>query len=67
MHSYPVTPKPRLAYGMEEFAESIGMSRTFVYGEKSAGRLRTFKLGKRTLVSDDEARRYLAEVQQVAP
>lgn len=58
------TPKPRLAYGIAEFAESIGMSRAFAYQEKAAGRLQTFKLGKRTLVSDEEARRYLAQAQQ---
>src|SRR5690606_478278 len=39
----PEAPKPRLAYGMEELAEAIGVSRAFVYQERAAGRLKTFK------------------------
>jgi len=56
--------KPRLAYGMEELATALGVSRSFVYQEKAAGRLRTFKLGRRTLVSDEEARRIVAAAQE---
>lgn len=62
----PKTPKPRLAYGMEELAEAIGVSRAFVYQERAAGRLKTFKLGRRTMVRAEEAKRYLDAMQEAA-
>lgn len=39
-----------------------GMGRTWFYGEVAAKRIRTVKLGSRTLVPDSELRRYIAEV-----
>lgn len=62
----PAAATPRLAYGMEELAEAIGVSRACVYGLKAEGKLTTFKLGRRTLVTADEARRLLTELQAAA-
>jgi excisionase family DNA binding protein len=41
-----------------------GMGRTWFYGEVAAKRIRTVKLGTRTLVSNSELRRYIAVAAQ---
>lgn len=43
-----------------------GMGRTWFYGEVAAKRIRTIKLGARTLVRDTELRRYIAEAANSA-
>jgi excisionase family DNA binding protein len=48
-----------LAYRIEELATLLGVSRSFVYLEIQAGRLRPVKLGRCTIILAEEVRRYL--------
>lgn len=58
--------KPRLAYTLGELADSLGVSRAFLYRLKGEGKLRMVKLGRRTLVTAEEAQRMLADLQEAA-
>ena len=42
-----------------EFCERYGPGRTTTYQEIKAGRLRARKCGKRTIITDDDAERWL--------
>ena len=53
-------PLPRLAYGVNEAAASLDLSRRSLYGLIEAGMLRTIKIGGRRLVPADELRRLCA-------
>lgn len=53
---------PRIALTIEEFARSTGLGRTTIYQEIKNGRLVPVKVGKRTLVPADEARRWLGRL-----
>jgi len=44
-------PNPRLAYGPEEAANQLGVSRARFYQLVKAGQVRTYKDGKRRLCS----------------
>jgi hypothetical protein len=58
----------RLAYTVQEFCTQIcPMSRGFFYEEVKAGRLGIVKNGNRTLVTDDESRRYVAALPSKTP
>ncbi len=43
----------KLTYSINDTIEALGLSRQTVYNEINAGRLRTFRVGKRRMVSDD--------------
>ena len=43
---------------------ALSMGRTWLYEEISAGRIKAVKLGRRTLISDAELRRVIAEAVQ---
>jgi excisionase family DNA binding protein len=49
----------RIAFSVDEFAKSAGLGRTTVYVEIKAGRLLPVKVGKRTLITANEAQRWL--------
>ena len=50
---------PRLAWGVDDFAATIGIGRSKVYEEIRDGKLRAKKLGARTLITADAAAAYL--------
>lgn len=59
-------PKPRqqfrlaeTVFRVEEAAEFLRISRPFLYRLVKAGKLKTFKIGERTLVSGRELARYV--------
>jgi hypothetical protein len=52
-------PAPELAFSLAEFCKRAKMGRTKAYEEIRAGRLIALKLGKRTIVTTEEARRFL--------
>lgn len=52
----------RLAYSPSEFAERLGKSRSFVYGEIARGRLKARRLGARMVITDHDLRDYLASL-----
>lgn len=51
----------RLAFGLGEVAQMLGVSASFMRLEVARGRLGVFRLGKRTLVSREVLERYLSE------
>jgi hypothetical protein len=50
---------PRLALGVDEFALAVGVGRTIIFAEIKAGRLVARKLGKRTLIYDQDGRAWM--------
>ena len=49
----------QLAYSINDTAKALSLGRTTIYALINAGRLETFKLGRRTLVKADSIRRLL--------
>lgn len=47
---------------VRSFCESVGIGRTRFYQEVKAGRLRVRKLGRRTLVTTDDAEEWLSNL-----
>ena len=54
-----------LAYGINGFARAVGIGRTKLYEEISAGRLRALKAGKRTIITVEDGRAYVASLPAV--
>jgi excisionase family DNA binding protein len=50
----------RICYAVREAAALMGVGKNLIYREISGGRLRTAKMGKRTLVPVDAIREWLA-------
>ena len=49
--------EPRIVnWRVNEFCISHGIGRTYFYDEVKRGQIKTFKVGKRTLISDIEAK-----------
>lgn len=55
----------RLAYTIVELAEMSGLGRTTIYREAKAGRLRLTKIGKRSIITVAEAKRWMAAVSGI--
>ena len=52
----------KIAYSIPEFMQASGIrSRTGVYSEINEGRLKTFKVGRRRLISREAAKKWLAQ------
>ena len=60
------TGKPRLAYGISEFCEAVGLGKSKIYLEIASGALRARKLGKRTIIEVDDAKAWLRNLPQKA-
>ena len=54
----------KVALTIAETVKATGLSRTRLYEEIKAGRLRVAKIGRRTLVPPDEIRAWLARATQ---
>ena len=52
----------KFAFSPGEFAESHGISRTTVYKEIAAGRLKVSKVGRRTVITLEQAAAWRAAV-----
>jgi len=52
----------RAAWSIEEFAARYGISRSRVYQEIAAGRLKTSKIGARRVVTAAQEANYLAKI-----
>lgn len=50
---------------VNEFCERYRVSRTTFYKERSAGRLRTIKIGRRTLVRIPDAETWAAQLASI--
>lgn len=56
----PVFPPPERLLGIAEAAAILGVSRTFLYAEINAGRIRTIKARRRRLVAASAIAAYVA-------
>lgn len=56
-------PVSKLAYGVEEFADAVSIARSAVYVAIRDGKLKTFKAGRRRLVSADAAREFIRALE----
>ena len=52
------------AYSIRSFSQAFGVSRSFVYLEIGAGRLKRFKAGRRTLISREAAQEWRRALEQ---
>ncbi len=50
------------AFSIEQFCEWAGIGRSLAYKEIATGRLRTKKVGRRTLITLDDARSWLNDL-----
>ena len=57
---------PRLAFHINELAQATGTNRVLLYAEIKAGRLQSFKLGRRRMVSAQAARDWIERVEREA-
>jgi hypothetical protein len=58
--------KPRLAWSIAAFAKACNVCRDIVYEDIRNGKLVARRVGKRrSIITDDEARRYLSELPKV--
>jgi hypothetical protein len=57
----------KLAYSVPALAESADISRSKIYEEMEAGRLKAKKFGSRTLILGDEAKRWLDSLPDFQP
>lgn len=53
----------KLAYTVRQFCDGVGIGHTKFYQEVSEGRIKTVKCGKRTLVTADEAQRFVSSLE----
>jgi excisionase family DNA binding protein len=56
-----------LAVGVPDAARRAGVSRSFLYEEMTAGRLRFLKAGKRRLILADDLRAWLSSLRDAKP
>jgi excisionase family DNA binding protein len=57
----------RRVMSIAEFCERYGPGRTTAYVEIKSGRLRARKVGRRTIITDDDAENWLRQLPTIAP
>jgi excisionase family DNA binding protein len=55
--------KPLLSYTIDDFCEATGTTRSNVYKEIAKGRLASFKLGRRRMISVRAAQEFIATLE----
>lgn len=55
------------AMSVTEFSVRYGIGRTTTYEELKSGRLRARKIGKRTIISEDDAEAWLRSLPLIEP
>jgi excisionase family DNA binding protein len=55
------------AFSIREFSEAFRVGRTKVYEEIKSGRLRARKVGKRTVITDDDAEEWINRLPLLRP
>lgn len=64
MHDHrPIDP---IAYSIDDACRACGIGRSKLYTEIAAGRLKTYKIGRRRLVAPRDLREWLAAYQRTA-
>ena len=61
------TEPRRLAYGINDAVKATSIGRSLLYEQIRAGKLKTFKIGSRTLIAADELTAWLASYQAARP
>jgi excisionase family DNA binding protein len=56
----------KLAYAIAELPELVSLGRSHIYEEIRAGKLRTVKVGRRTLVLAEDLRAWLLSLDRAA-
>jgi excisionase family DNA binding protein len=59
-------PPEKLAYSVNEVCQSLSLSRTTVYEFIAKKRLRSFKVGAKTLIPADSLRKLIASLETEA-
>ena len=59
-------PAHQRAMSITSFSESYAIGRTKIYEELRSGRLRGRKIGKRTVISQDDAETWLRELPNMS-
>ena len=62
----PAAPAASLLYSVHDACAALGMGRTWLYEQIKSGRIRTVKLGTRTMVPVRELERFVNDVMQEA-
>ena len=60
---YTDTEPRRLAYGISDAVKATSLGRSLLYEQIRAGKLKTFKVGSRTLIAADDLKAWLASYQ----
>jgi excisionase family DNA binding protein len=55
-----------LAYPIKDAQRILGLSKTTIYDLAASGKLKLCKIGRKTLLTDDECRRLLREGRKAA-
>jgi len=58
---------PKLAYSIRELANDGPIGRSSIYNQIAAGRLRARRIGRRTIILDEDWRAFLASTPAIAP
>jgi excisionase family DNA binding protein len=56
------SPPARRGFTIDEFCRRYPVGRTKVYGELSSGRLRARKIGRRTIITADDAEAWFSRL-----
>ena len=59
----PQLEPKKLAYGIADAVKATSIGRSLLYEQIRAGKLKTFKVGTRTLIAADELMAWLASYQ----
>lgn len=54
---------PRLAYSIDEFCETFGISRALYYDLATAGKVKPSKILSRTVITANEIKRFAASLE----
>ena len=57
---------PRLAWRVNQLAEAVGLSERQIYRLQDEGKLKSVKVGRARLITDESVRRWLADLQRAA-
>jgi excisionase family DNA binding protein len=60
----PRRPPQQVAYSIETVSKTTGVGRTTIFAEIKLGRLRARKLGRRTIILDEDLRAWLANLPE---
>jgi excisionase family DNA binding protein len=55
------------AMSIDDFCQRYGIGRTKAYEEIKSGRLRARKVGKRSIITDDDAEEWLSQLPTIEP